>query len=230
MTTASSATAAQLLGVTSYEDKKAATAGKGRSEMGKQDFLTLFTAQLQNQNPLDPVKNEAFVAQLAQFSQLESLTNMQTSLDALSTTMKSSRVMDSAALIGRSVAVSNGTASLAASGSVAASIDLPNGASGVTVQVRDATGQLVQTLVAGVQPMGTLNFAWDGTNSAGARAPAGSYTLTANGVVNGANQALEVQTLNTITAVTHDATSGEITLQTAGGGSVALSAVKRLAQ
>jgi len=216
--------------MTTYEDKKAATAGKGKSEMGKQDFLTLFTAQLQNQNPLDPVKNEAFVAQLAQFSQLESLTNMQTSLDTLSTTMKSSRVMDSAALIGKSVAVANSAVQLTQGGSVNASIDLPNGASGVTVQVHNASGQLVQTLVAGVQPMGTLDFAWNGMDSAGAKAPSGSYTLTAKAVVNGSTQTVDVQTLNTITAVTNDATTGAITLQTAGGGSVALSSVKRLAQ
>ena len=58
-------TSASLLGITSYEESKL-TKGKGKEEMGKQDFLTLFTAQLKNQNPLDPVKNEAFVAQLAQ--------------------------------------------------------------------------------------------------------------------------------------------------------------------
>ena len=51
-----------------------------KSNMGQSDFLTLFTTQLKNQDPLDPVKNEAFVAQLAQFSQLEATTNMSTSL------------------------------------------------------------------------------------------------------------------------------------------------------
>ena len=52
------------------------TAATGQSTMGQKDFLTLFTTQLKNQDPLDPVKNEAFVAQLAQFSQLEATTNM----------------------------------------------------------------------------------------------------------------------------------------------------------
>ena len=53
-----------LKNVSRYEDVKEA-AKKTKEEMGKQEFLTLFTAQLQNQNPLEPVKNEAFVAQLA---------------------------------------------------------------------------------------------------------------------------------------------------------------------
>ena len=77
MTTDTVASSSLLKNVTRYEDVKDA-AKKTSEDMGKQDFLTLFTAQLQNQNPLEPVKNEAFVAQLAQFSQLEALTDMQT--------------------------------------------------------------------------------------------------------------------------------------------------------
>ena len=73
MTTDTVASSSLLKNVTRYEDVKDA-AKKTSEDMGKQDFLTLFTAQLQNQNPLEPVKNEAFVAQLAQFSQLEATT------------------------------------------------------------------------------------------------------------------------------------------------------------
>ncbi len=68
----SSAVSAQLSVVNT--GKKANT----EDEMSQQAFLTLFTTQLQNQNPLDPVKNEAFVAQLAQFSQLEATTKWPT--------------------------------------------------------------------------------------------------------------------------------------------------------
>ena len=76
-------------------------------EMGQREFLLLFTTQLQNQNPLEPVKNEAFVAQLAQFSQLEALTNMQTSLDSFVTSMSGERLLGSASLIGKKVAMTD---------------------------------------------------------------------------------------------------------------------------
>jgi len=67
-----SAITGNLASITRTADAKAAAAQAARSDaMGKDQFLKLFTTQLQNQNPLDPVKNEAFVAQLAQFSQLE---------------------------------------------------------------------------------------------------------------------------------------------------------------
>jgi len=100
MTTDTVASSSLLKNVTRYEDVKDA-AKKTSEDMGKQDFLTLFTAQLQNQNPLEPVKNEAFVAQLAQFSQLEALTNMQTSLDTFVTSMSGERMLNSASLIGK---------------------------------------------------------------------------------------------------------------------------------
>jgi len=82
--------------------------------MGKQDFLRLFTAQLNNQDPTDPVKNEAFVAQLAQFSQLEATTNMSTAMDSLVSTLAGNQIMNAAALIGRSVTASDSNATGAA--------------------------------------------------------------------------------------------------------------------
>ena len=71
----------------------------------QQDFLKLFTTQLQNQNPLDPTKNEAFVAQLAQFSQLEATTNMATQLTSFVSSMSADRMLTGTSLIGKKVAV-----------------------------------------------------------------------------------------------------------------------------
>ena len=69
-------------------------------EMGQREFLLLFTTQLQNQNPLDPMKNEAFVAQLAQFSQLEATTSMSDQMTELVSSLKGERLMNGAHLIG----------------------------------------------------------------------------------------------------------------------------------
>ncbi len=144
-----------LKNVTRYEDLKNAPK-KSSEEMGKQDFLTLFTAQLQNQNPLDPVKNEAFVAQLAQFSQLEALTNMQDSLDKFVTSMSGERMLNSASLIGKKVAVTDTPTLLSTGGNISGSIDLPEGASGVQVNVVDSQGRLVQELISGPQLPGAM--------------------------------------------------------------------------
>ena len=77
-------------------------------ELGRQEFLKLLTTQLQNQNPLDPMKNEQFVAQLAQFSTLEATLSMSGSLDNFVTSCKENDVLQASNLIGRSVAVSTG--------------------------------------------------------------------------------------------------------------------------
>ena len=80
------------------------------ASIGQKDFLTLFTTQLKCQDPLDPVKNEAFVAQLAQFSQLEATTSMSETLKAYVDSMSGERMMSSTSMIGKSVAVADAPA------------------------------------------------------------------------------------------------------------------------
>ncbi len=231
-TTGAAGSAAARLGVTTYEQKKAATqgAGRGADSMGKQDFLTLFTAQLRNQNPLDPVKNEAFVAQLAQFSQLEALTNMQSALDGFVGSMSAQRMLGGAALIGKRVPVSGGAGQLGEQGGIDASLTLASAASGLTLQVAGADGQVVRTLVSGARDPGTLDFSWDGMTDAGSRAPAGAYTLRATATMNGSTQAVDVRTLATVRSVLTDPATNDVKLQMDGGATVPLSAVERFSQ
>lgn len=80
----------------------------GEDELGKDAFLTLFTAQLQNQNPLDPMANEAFVSQLAQFSSLEGIKGMQGSLDNMVSGMRQDQMVAGANLVGKKVQVAGG--------------------------------------------------------------------------------------------------------------------------
>lgn len=216
-----------LKNVTRYEDLKTTGSSKNGQEMGKQDFLTLFTAQLQNQNPLDPVKNEAFVAQLAQFSQLEALTNMQSSLDGFVKSMSSGQILSGSALIGRKVSVADGMSPLQPGGSIDASIDLPQGASGVSLTVQDSQGRTVQELIAGAQTPGTTNLSWDGLDAMGNPAPAGYYRLTASAVVNGKTTPVPVNTLVTVRSIS-TASDGALTLEVDGGKTLPLKDVQRI--
>ena len=217
-----------LKNVTRYEDLKTATTSKSSSEMGKQDFLTLFTAQLKSQNPLDPVKNEAFVAQLAQFSQLEALTNMQTSLENFVTSMSSERMLSSASLIGKKVSMADVPTALGETGGIDASIDLPSGASGIQLTVQDSQGRTVQDLIAGPQNPGTASLTWDGLDAMGNRAPAGNYRLVAQAVVNGKTTTVPVNTMTTVRAISTNASDGAVSLQVDGNQSVLLKNVQRI--
>ena len=227
MATTNVTSSSLLQNVSRYEDVKEASK-KTKEDMGKQEFLTLFTAQLQNQNPLEPVKNEAFVAQLAQFSQLEALTNMQGSLDKFVTSMSGERMLGSASLIGKKVAVTDTPTQLTKGGTIDGSIDLPMGASGIQVSVFDSQGRLVQELIAGPQLPGTTPISWNGKDAAENPVPSGLYRLSANAVVNGKNVTVPVSTLSTVRAISSNPTDGSVSVEVDGGKTMLLTDVKRV--
>ena len=89
-------------GIRTAADLRAeAAAPAPESDLDRDAFLRLFTTQLQNQNPLDPMKNEAFVAQLAQFSSLEATTRMSDSLEQFVSAQSGEKIMRGASLIGK---------------------------------------------------------------------------------------------------------------------------------
>jgi len=227
MATPNVASSSLLQNVSRYEDVKDA-AKKTNEDMGKQEFLTLFTAQLQNQNPLEPVKNEAFVAQLAQFSQLEALTNMQGSLDNFVKSYSGERMLGSAALIGKKVSVTDTPTQLTSGGVIDGSIDLPMGASQVQLSVHDSQGRLVQELVAGPQLPGTAPVSWNGKDATDKPAPSGLYRLSATATVNGKSVPVPVSTLSTVRAISSNPADGSVSVEVDGGKTMLLTDVKRV--
>ncbi len=71
--------------------------------LGKDDFLKLLTAQLSNQDPLQPVDNQAFIAQLSQFSSLEQLQGVSARLDTLILATSSETQLGTASLVGKTI-------------------------------------------------------------------------------------------------------------------------------
>ena len=197
------------------------------SSMGQTDFLTLFTTQLKNQDPLDPVKNEAFVAQLAQFSQLEATTNMSGSLSTFVESMSSSQITSSANLIGGKVAVPDGPATLANGAPVKGVVNLPAGADGVQFKVYDTKGILVKTQILGSQTAGDMTWTWDGRDDAGNALPDGSYRFGASVVSQGKVTNPSISTMAKVIGVSQEADKTML-LQIEGGKTVKLSDVKRI--
>ena len=204
-----------------------ALTAKSGSGMGQKDFLTLFTTQLKCQDPLDPVKNEAFVAQLAQFSQLEATTSMSETLKTFVDSMSGERMMSSTNMIGKTVAVPGAPAVLTGGKPVQGLIPLPQGASGVQLQVTNDRGQLVAKQILGPQQIGDMPLYWDGSNDAGNKVPDGNYFITATAVVQGKTANPTVSILSTVTGVNQTADK-TIMLEVAGGKSVKLTDVQRI--
>ncbi len=223
----SAVNSASLLGLKSLEEYNKERK-PSKEDMGKQEFLTLFTAQLKNQNPLDPVKNEAFVAQLAQFSQLEALTNMQGSLDTFVQSMSSERILSSAALIGKKVAVEGAFGFVDENFGLEGKLNLPQGADGVKVNIFDQRGAMVAELIAGPQMPGLAPIYWDGTDALGNPVPAGNYRMQAQAVVEGNTETMPVSVMTLVRSISSNPADGNITLEVEGGRSVLLADVKNI--
>jgi flagellar basal-body rod modification protein FlgD len=197
--------------------------------MDQTAFLTLFTTQLKNQDPTDPVKNEAFVAQLAQFSQLEATTAMKTSMDSMVSSMSNDRMLGAAGLIGRTVAVPDGPVTVTDTTVSQGTINVPTGADGIQLKVYDDKGILVRTQIMGAQAAGDVTLAWDGKDDGGNYAPNGTYRYVATVNSGGKTTTPTVSTQATVRSVTSSGTSdGSYLLEFDGGKTVNLSDVKRI--
>ena len=218
-------------GIVSYEDYVAKNKVKATNNaMDQGAFLTLFTTQLKNQNPLDPVKNEAFVAQLAQFSQLEATSSMKTSMETMVKSLEGDKMLAGAALIGRRVAVPNGPLTLLGGQPVEANVDLPTGADGVQMLVFNEQGQQVRKQIFGAQPIGTMRLSWDGLSDAGAPMPDGTYTTQVLASSMGKAIQPTVNSLATVRSVSNAGTADNAwILEVDGGKSVNMADVKRIA-
>jgi flagellar basal-body rod modification protein FlgD len=210
-----------------YNAQKAATPQK--TSMGQTEFLTLFTTQLKNQDPTDPVKNEAFVAQLAQFSQLEATTAMKTSMEGLVSSMSNDRMLGAASLMGKQVAVPDGPVQVTDTTVSQGTINVPAGADGIQLQVFNDKGILVRTQIMGAQAPGDVALSWDGMTDGGQAAANGTYRYVATVNSKGVMSKPTVNTYATVTGVSSAGTAdGAMLLEVAGGKTVNLSDVKRI--
>ncbi|TVP53401.1 MAG: flagellar hook assembly protein FlgD [Halomonadaceae bacterium] len=203
--------------------------GENRMEnMGQNEFMTLMLAQLNNQSPLDPQDNGAFVSQLAQFSSLEEMQKVTGAVENVANQFRSTQALQASAMVGRSVLVDSNIASLSPSGNdVKGSVALPGSTSNLTVSILNPSGDLVQRMSLGPKAAGEVAFSWNGENSKGELMPPGDYQITAEGQFSGASEQLKTSISANVDSVSLDKRSG-ITLNLAGRGAVPLSDVRQI--
>jgi len=149
----------------------------GSSALGKDDFMKLLLAQLANQDPTAPQDDQAFVAQLAQFAQLEASQGTNSRLDTLVSAQAASQSTQAVSFIGMSVVYNASAMNLEAGLSASSQATLTSGASAVNVSVLDSTGKVVRTIKMGPQIAGQIPVVWDGNDDGGNRQPPGAYSL-----------------------------------------------------
>jgi flagellar basal-body rod modification protein FlgD len=152
------------------------SAAPPKNELDQDAFLKLLVAQLRNQDPLNPMHNQDFIAQTAQFRSVEELANIRQAIGRLGTGRDGTELATGAALIGRAVKANGTPFQYPGSGATALSFALPAPAASLQVQIQDGQGQTVRTLVAGQQAAGPGTLAFDGRDEAGRPLAPGTYT------------------------------------------------------
>jgi flagellar basal-body rod modification protein FlgD len=166
-----------LLNSTSSSSSSSSASSTSSSlTMGKNDFLKLFVTQLQNQNPLSPMDSANFTSQLAQFSSLEQLTNLNTSMSNLVDYQNSMQNVLAISLIGKTVQVAGNQAAL--SGTADINFNLPSATAKTTLSIFNSSGTCVRQVELGAESTGDVKYAWDGKNSQGVTLPNGQYTFS----------------------------------------------------
>lgn len=157
----------------------------GSAVMGKDDFLKLLVTQLSNQDPLNPMDGQQFAAQLAQFSSVEQLLNLNESMAAQAemTGLLSQNMNNGVAtgLIGKEIVALGNQIGLGESGSVPVRFELDSAADDVTITIKDPTGSVVRTLELGSTAAGIHEISWDGKGTGGSRLTEGVYTFGVEG-------------------------------------------------
>ncbi|KAA0975035.1 flagellar hook assembly protein FlgD [Pseudomonas sp. ANT_H12B] len=214
---------------TSADGLAAATnSATGKKALGKDAFLQLLVTQLKNQNPLEPQDNGEFVAQLAQFSSLEGITTLNDTVSGIAGNYNSSQALQASSLVGRSVVAPGDKAVVDTSKSMTGTVVIPGSVAGATVKITDKDGKAVRTIDLGSQTAGNATFIWDGKDDAGKPVDSGTYTFAATTTIDDQAVSLITNLPATVNSVTISQTGGELMLNLAGLGSIALSKVQTI--
>ena len=149
-------------------------------QMNENDFLKLMTTQLTTQDPFNPVDNTQMVAQMAQFSQLAGISEMNQSLASMAQAFAPGRLSDAASWIGHSMLTQSSIATPLQDGAYAGRITLGSAADQVNVSYVDSTGKVVHTDTLGAQQAGDVSFAWNGKDANGATIANGPLQIVVN--------------------------------------------------
>ncbi len=172
-------------------DKKA---DNKKQTLGQDDFLTLLVAQLQNQDPLNPSDPTEFTAQLANYSQLEQLFNLNDSMDKLAQSQNNSDRLSALSMIGKEVKVQGSSFQLG-EGTAEIGYQVDGTASEIQFHIQNSAGQRVATLNATELSTGTHSITWSGVDENGKHLPAGKYSIVTESQGNAEGETVGVSPL-----------------------------------
>ena len=192
--------------------------GNDDEMLGRDAFLQLFTAQLKNQNPLDPRVS------------VGGIKGMQSSLETLVGNLREQSLLSGSTLVGKRVAVAGGFGQGGGSRPTETLVSLQEGADMLTMSVYNKEGELVFRQNVGELEPGEHRFAWSGQDSDGNQMPVDTYQITASAISDGRMQIAPVSVLETVSSVSWNPAGQQLDLQLMGGDTVSLAEIQTIAE
>lgn len=219
----SSSSAANIINALNASSSSSSSSSAKSAADLQNNFLTMLTTQLQNQDPLNPMDNSQMTSQLAQINTLQGIQSLNTTLTALLSSYNTTQALQAAGAIGSQVLVQGNGLTLK-NGVAQGGVTLTGDAKSVVVTIKDGTGKVVQTENLGAKSAGTVAFTWDGKNASDAQLKDGNYTFTvsATNSSGGSVQATPIQ-VGTVNAVIKNGSS--YVLELTSGDTVAFNDV-----
>jgi flagellar basal-body rod modification protein FlgD len=207
--------------------QKAESEKKEQGELLTEDYLSLMTSQLKNQDPLDPMDNGEFLGQIAQFATVSGIGDLNSSFDSFAKSMQSDQALQGSALVGRSVLVPSSIGTMTSDEGLRGRINVPGSVSDLKVQIYTETGALVRTIDMG-SASGDTQFTWDGFDDNGAALAPGAYQFKATGTVGGENTAFATATIAKVESVLVGGAGKGLVMNLAGIGAVPFSEAQEI--
>lgn len=197
--------------------------------LGKDAFLTLLITQLQHQDPLNPADSTEFTAQLAQFSSLEQLSNINENLEALQDYQASTNNAQAVAFIGKEIVSKGNHLEVKAGQAPACEFALSAAAKNVAVSIYDANGDFVADMQSSNLSAGKQSLAWNGKDRNGNTVGDGSYTFEVQATAASGAETPTVTTYSkgTVTGITFE---DGVTYLKVGSGKIAIGDVTQVSQ
>ena len=188
--------------------------GKKHGKLGKDGFLKLLTHQLQNQDPFKPMDQNKFAADLAQFSQLEQMTNMNKNLEATLGDDAMKQKFYAASFIGKKVVTGGATIKVdSLTDRLTLTFKLPDQIDRGMLRIYDQKNQMIQQLDVEAMPKGIHSVSWDGNQMDGTKAGKGMYRFEVLGYDEMSNRVpIETQAVGTVTSVEFDGAEPVLTV------------------
>lgn len=206
-----------------WQEEAPAVVDESNQRLSQEDFFSMLTEQLANQDPTKPVDNDQMVAQMTSFTMADGIEQLNTRFSDFATSMTSNQALQASSLIGQQVLLQGDTGYVATQGqSLSGVVINEQSVRDLEITIETPTGEVVRTISAGSHSAGNFEFNWDGTDGRGNQMPPGNYVVKAQGEVAGESQIIPTAVNRHVDSVSLAASNQGIILNLNGDVSVRL--------